>query len=75
MVPTRPVAAQIQSRMKMISPAYMLPYSRSEWESGFEMYSTALKRRLAGQSSGFDPNGVQKSSWIQPRRPFTLMLK
>ena len=41
----------------MISPAYMFPKSRSECDSGFETYSTMLKRKLSGHSSGFDPNG------------------
>ena len=72
MVPTRPVAAHSHSSRKMISPAYMLPNSRSECDSGLEMYSTRLNRKLAGHSSGFEPNGAQNSSWIQPPRPFDL---
>ena len=58
----------------MISPAYMLPYSRSECDSGFDTYSTTLNSRLKAQSSGLLPNGEQNSSWIQPPRPLTLML-
>ena len=30
---------------------------------------------LAGQSSGFEPNGEQKSSWMNPPAPFTLIAK
>jgi hypothetical protein len=39
------------------------------------MYSTRLKRKLAGQRRGFDPNGEQKSSWMNPPSPFTLIAK
>src|SRR6476619_7093113 len=72
--PATPVAAHRPSSMKMISPAYMFPYSRSECERGFDTYSTALKSRLNGHSSGLAPNGEQKSSCIHPPRPLTLML-
>ena len=41
-----------QSSRKMISPAYMLPNSRSECDSGLETYSTKLNSRLSGHSSG-----------------------
>ena len=57
MVPARPVAAHIHSRRNRISPAYMLPNSRSECDSGLDRYSTQLKRKFAGQSSGLEPNG------------------
>ena len=59
----------------MISPAYMFPKSRSECDSGFETYSTRLKRKLSGHSSGFEPKGAQKSSWMKPPTPFTLIAK
>ena len=37
----------------------MLPYSRSECDSGFDTYSTALNSRLNGHSSGIRlPNGA-----------------
>ena len=68
-----PTAAMSQSSRKMISPAYMLPKSRSECDSGFETYSTMLKRKLSGQSSGFEPKGAQKSSWMKPPTPFTVI--
>ena len=74
-VPTRPVAAHSHSSRNMISPAYMLPNSRSECDSGLDMYSTRLNRKLAGHSSGLEPNGAQNSSWIQPPTPLTLMAK
>src|SRR5258706_13429014 len=72
-VPARPVAAHIHSSRNRISPAYMLPKSRSECDSGFEMYSTQLKRKLAGHSSGFEPNGAQNSSRTKPLTPFAEM--
>src|SRR3977135_937493 len=73
-VPASPVAAHIQSSRNRISPAYMLPNSRSECDSGFHTQSTQLNRRFAGQSNGFVPNGVQNSSWIQPPRPLAAMV-
>src|SRR6185369_8919899 len=72
-VPTRPVAAHIHSSRKMISPAYMLPYSRSECDSGLERYSIALNSKLSGNN--LPPNGVQKSSCIQPPQPFAATEK
>src|SRR5882672_9108608 len=63
------VAASSHSSRKMISPAYMLPNSRSECDNGFDTYSMKLNIRFAGHSSGFEPNGAQNSSWIQPPRP------
>src|SRR5688572_3056382 len=51
----------------------MLPNSRSECDSGLEMYSTRLKRKLAGHSSGLLPNGAQNSSWIQPPSPLAAI--
>ena len=42
----RPVAAHIHSSRKMISPAYMLPNSRSECESGLETYSTIVEQEV-----------------------------
>src|SRR3954471_7184050 len=75
MVPARPVAAHIHSSRNRISPAYMLPKSRSECDSGFEMYSTQLNRKLAGQRSGFEPNGAQNSSCMKPLTPFAEMVK
>src|SRR5450756_2698101 len=68
-VPARLVAAIIQSSRKMISPAYMLPNSRSECDSGLDMYSTRLNNKLKHISSGaihagLIPNGAQNSSWI-----------
>src|SRR3970040_2094119 len=68
MVPARPVAAHIHNSRKSISPAYMLPNSRSECDSGFETYSTRLKSKLNSQSSGLEPDGAQNSSWIHPPR-------
>src|SRR5882724_1734575 len=68
-VPTKPVDAHIQSSRKMISPAYMLPNSRSECDNGLDTYSMKLNIRFAGHSSGFEPNGAQNNSWIQPPRP------
>src|ERR1051325_5535723 len=75
MVPARPVAAHIHSSRNRISPAYMLPNSRSECDSGFEMYSTQLNRKFAGHSSGFEPNGAQNSSWKKPPTPFAETAK
>ena len=69
-----PVAAHKPKSRKMISPAYMFPYSRSECESGLETYSTKLNSKLAGHNSGLEPNGEQNSSWTQPPKPLTLML-
>src|SRR5579864_2288303 len=73
--PTTPVAAHRPRRRKMISPAYILPYRRSEWDRVLETYSTTLKTRLKIHSTGLEPNGEQNSSWIQPPRPFTLIAK
>ena len=53
----------------------MLPKSRSECDSGFEMYSTRLNSRLTGHSSGCAPNGAQNSSWIQPPSPLAAIAK
>ena len=63
----------------MISPAYMLPYNRSECDSGFEMYSMRLNNKLKAISSGDAhsgrmPKGEQKSSCSQPPSPLILML-
>src|SRR5690349_122148 len=66
-------AAQSHSSRKRISPAYILPKSRNECDSGLETYSTQLNRKLAGQSMTWAPNGAQKSSWIQPPTPFAAM--
>src|SRR6266446_3191230 len=74
-VPASPVAAHIHSSKKRISPAYILPNNRSECDSGFETYSTRLKRKLAGHSSGRAPKGAQNSSWIQPSGPLAAMEK
>src|SRR3989338_1229640 len=74
-VPASPVAAHMPSNRKMISPAYMLPNRRNACESGLEMYSIRLNRKLAGQTSGCAPKGEQNNSCTQPPRPFTLMLK
>src|SRR5436309_2330445 len=68
--PTRPAPAIIHRSRKMISPAYMLPKSRSECDRGLEMYSTRLNRRLKQTKSGdihrgLTPNGVQDSPSIQ----------
>src|SRR5580765_8564743 len=73
----QPMAAEasIHSSRKMISPAYMFPKSRSECDRGLEMYSTRLKRKLRIHSSGFEPNGEQKSSWIQPPSPLVFSAK
>src|SRR3974390_1719617 len=59
----------------MISPAYMLPNSRNECESGFDTYSMKLNIRLAGHSSTLEPNGAQNSSCTQPPRPLTAIEK
>src|SRR5438445_1072347 len=74
-VPQYPAAAIDHKSREMISPAYMLPKSRSECDRGFEMYSTRLNRRFGSHSSTFEPKGVQNSSWIQPPRPFTAIEK
>ncbi len=42
----------------MISPAYMLPNSRSECDSGLETYSIRLNSRLNAISSGAAHNGL-----------------
>src|SRR5450759_3127643 len=73
--PLRLVAAHSHSSRKMISPAYMLPYSRSECDSGLDTYSTMLNRKLNGHNSGFEPKGAQNNSWIQPPSPLTAMEK
>src|ERR1017187_977935 len=73
--PQELLAAHSHNSRKMISPAYMLPYSRNECDSGLDTYSTMLNRKLNGHRMGFAPKGAQNSSWIQPPRPFTLMLK
>src|SRR5258708_27164257 len=73
--PARPAPAIIHKSRKMISPAYMFPKSRSECDSGLEMYSTKLNRKLSGHRNGLEPNGEQKSSWMKPPTPFTLMAK
>src|SRR5688572_22016223 len=75
MMPATPVAAHIHSRRKRISPAYMLPNSRSECDRVFDTYSTIWNRKFAGQSAGCEPNGAQKSSCSQPPKPFTEMAK
>src|SRR5690242_4310340 len=54
----------------MISPAYMLPKSRSECDNGLDTYSTALKAKLTGQSTGWPPNGEATSSCAKPPAPF-----
>src|SRR5258706_5869232 len=69
------VAASNHSSKKMISPAYMLPNSRSECDSGLETYSMKLNIRLKGHSSGLEPNGAQKSSCTQPPRPLAEIEK
>src|SRR5690349_25174653 len=77
--PTKPpnesalFAAHSHSSRNRISPAYMLPNSRSECDSGLEMYSTQLKRKFAGHSRKWEPNGAQNSSWIQPPTPFAAI--
>src|ERR1043165_6017393 len=68
-------AAQSQSSRNRISPAYMLPNSRSECDSGLEMYSTQLNRKFAGQSSGLEPNGAQNSWWMNPPSPLAATAK
>src|SRR3990170_1419681 len=64
-VPNMPVAASSQSSRKMISPAYMLPNSRSACDSGLETDSIAFSSRVAGHSSGLAPDGAQNSSGVQ----------
>src|SRR5690349_20332850 len=72
-VPTRPVAAHVHSSKNMSSPAYMLPYNRSEWDNGLERYSIALNRRFSGNT--LPPNGEQNSSCIQPPQPLAATEK
>src|SRR4029079_3510795 len=72
-VPTRPVAAQVHNSRKMSSPAYMLPYNRSECDRGLERYSIALNSRLSGNT--LPPNGEQNSSCIQPPQPLAATEK
>src|SRR5258706_3901309 len=72
-VPKMPVAASNHSSRKMISPAYMLPNSRSECDRGLDTYSMKLNIRLKIHSSGLEPNGEQNSSWIQPNRPLAAI--
>src|SRR5689334_8231422 len=74
-VPTTPTAASIHSSRKRISPAYMFPNRRRECDRGFETYSTTLKRKLSGHSSGLEPKGAQKSSWMKPPTPFSFTAK
>ena len=47
----------------------MLPNNRKECESGLEIYSIILNIKLAGQTSGFDPNGAQNKSRVHPKNP------
>src|SRR3972149_3809522 len=63
------VAAHTHSSRKMISPAYMLPYSRSECDSGLDTYSTRLNTKLNGHSTGGGPKGAQNNSCIPPPQP------
>ena len=74
-VPTTPLPAHIHRSKNRISPAYMFPNSRREWESVLEKYSTKLNRRFAGQSRGFEPKGAQNCSCTQPPTPLTLIPK
>src|SRR5215813_10269556 len=79
------VDASIHSSRKMISPAYMFPNSRSECDSGLEMYSMHWNAKFAAMASGIRtqdsglsesfgaPNGAKNSSWIQPPRPLALI--
>src|SRR5690349_2567045 len=53
----------------------MLPNSRSECESVFDMYSTRLKSTFAGQSSGLLPKGAQTKPCTQPPGPFAATPK
>ena len=57
-VPEIPVAAHIPSNKKITSPAYILPNSRSECESGFDTYSIKLNRKFNGKTQNLVPNGV-----------------
>src|SRR5262245_60630894 len=68
-------AAHSQSSRNRISPAYMLPKSRSECDSVFEMYSTIWNRKLAGISAGCEPKGAKKSSCSHPPKPLTVIAK
>src|SRR5712672_2259863 len=74
-VPASPVAAHIHSSRNRISPAYMLPNSRSECDRGLEMYSTQLNRKFAGHRSGLEPNGAQNISLMNPPRPLAAIEK
>src|SRR6185436_11302351 len=66
-------AAQSHSSRNRISPAYMLPNSRNECDSGLDTYSTQAEGGFAGHSRKCLPNGAQKSSWIQPPTPFAAI--
>src|ERR1700704_4504719 len=73
------LAASMAISRKMISPAYMLPYSRSECDSGLDTYSMILNNtlkamRIGDAHNGLMPIGVLTNSLIQPKRPLFLML-
>ena len=74
-VPETPVAAHKPINEKITSPAYILPNNRNECESGFEIYSIILNKKLAGHTQILVPNGEQNSSCTQPPKPLTLIEK
>ena len=53
-VPVTPVAAHRPINKNITSPAYILPNSRNEWESGFEIYSIRLKAKFATNNNGLN---------------------
>ena len=59
-------------RMKIISPAYRLPNSRSDSDTGLEMREIPSRKRLTG-ARNFG-KGWNASSPKNPPAPFTLML-
>ena len=75
MVPDTPVAAHKPNSKKITSPAYILPNSRNEWDSGLDTYSIRLNKKLAGQTQILLPNGAQNNSCTKPPKPFTLTEK
>ena len=57
--------------MKISSPAYMLPNSRSDSDSGRTASSITRRSRLNGANHG--PNGAVNHSLKKPNTPLCLM--
>ncbi|MNY62784.1 hypothetical protein D3C86_1996620 [compost metagenome] len=60
-------------RMKISSPAYMLPNSRRPRETGLDSRLTPSRIRLTGINAQW-LNGCKVSSFTKPLTPFILML-